>query len=711
MKRTLPLLLVLLFLLISSPGARSQTQLSRGVIDQSRAIDWTQAGVVGGIPTRNTICTTLGTAGQAPSFGQSVTGSQINAAIAACASGQVVYLNPGTYSISTGIKMVSNVTLRGAGANQTLLVVPSSGYTGTGCSAIVCFTSDSNTYSGASSVQPGGSNAATWTSGFTQGTNQIVLSSIGSNGLSVGKYIILDQADVSSPTGNMFFCDTNPSTCSIQTGNGFRIVGGVSHGIAQMVQITACSPSCTNGSTFTISPGLYGASWSSGNSPGAWWPSSTVQYAGIENLTIDDRLDAGNSNSLNVSFFNSANDWETGVATYLPGRSHTQFADAAHITVMNNYRWGTKNALSSSYGDETYLTSDNLIANNIYQQVSSPQMTQLDTGTVRAYNYDILDLYCQNSTQCNSPSGAPNSTPGGPLGATTTNHNPGVMDVLWEGNITPGYKSDDIHGSGAMSTYFRNQVYGWSAGSATSNGFWNWAFAVLSYNRALNIVGNVIGKPGYASVYQGTDTTSEGSNGEIYDLGWGDGVANDPGVASTILRWANWDAVTNATRFCGSSADPDWTTTCKSISEIPTAIGTYQSAAPTLGDKAAGQSAMPASFAFTSKPSWIPSSKPWPLIGPDVAGGNVLVCTSGTYNGYLVTSSSQCSGGTSTTALNGMVNSNPAMDCYLNTMVGPPNGSGPVLSFNASSCYGGSAVAPPAPGAPTALTGAAKPGD
>jgi hypothetical protein len=690
-------LLLFSLLLTVSPAAHPQTQLWTGIIDPSRAINWTNAGVVGGIPTRTTICTTLGAAGESSSYAQSVTGSQINTAIAACPAGQVVYLNPGTYSISTGIKMVSNVTLRGAGANQTLLVVPASGYSGSTCAAIVCFTSDGNTYSGASSVQPGASNAATWTTGFTQGTTQIVLISIGSNGLSVGKWIILDQADVASPSGNLFFCDTNPTTCSIQTGNGFRVVGGVDHGLAQMVQITACSPSCTSGSAFTITPGLYGQSWSSSSSPGAWWPATTVQYAGIENLSIDDRLDTGNSSSVIVSFFNCANDWETGVATFYPGRSHTQMADAAHITVMNNYRWGTKNALSSSYGDESYLTSDNLVVNNIYQQVSSPQMTQLDTGTVRAYNYDILDLYCQNSSQCNSPSGAPNSTPGGPLGLTTTNHNPGVMDVLWEGNITPGYKSDDIHGSGAMSTYFRNQVYGWSAGSANANndGFWNWAIQILSYNRALNLVGNIIGKPGFAKTYQGTDTTAN-TTGEIYDLGWGDGVANDPGVASTLLRWANWDAVTKATRFCGSSIDPDFSAaTCNGLSEIPTAIGAYQSAVPTLGDTAAGQGPLPTSFAFASKPSWWTSGKPWPPIGPDVSGGNLLVCTSGTYNGYLVTSSSQCAGGTSATALNGMVNSIPAMDCYLNMMKGPPDGSGPILSFNAASCYSSVSPAPP----------------
>src|ERR1700749_1717588 len=98
----------------------SHAQLWSGVIDPARAIDWTGAGVVGGIPTRTTICTTLGTAGQLPTFSQSVPISTINPAISACSSGGVVLLNPGPYTFATstsnvGIEFYSknNVTLRG----------------------------------------------------------------------------------------------------------------------------------------------------------------------------------------------------------------------------------------------------------------------------------------------------------------------------------------------------------------------------------------------------------------------------------------------------------------------------------------------------------------------------------------------------------------------------------------------------------------------
>src|SRR2546426_12050317 len=82
------------------------------IIDASRRIDWSQAGVPGGIPNRITICAKLN---------PGATAAEINSAIASCPAGQVVFLNAGTYIFSSGIDFAgkSNVTLRGAGPNQT----------------------------------------------------------------------------------------------------------------------------------------------------------------------------------------------------------------------------------------------------------------------------------------------------------------------------------------------------------------------------------------------------------------------------------------------------------------------------------------------------------------------------------------------------------------------------------------------------------------
>src|SRR2546428_3541529 len=83
-----------------------------GILDPSRAIDWSHAGIPGGIPNRATICASLDPGS---------TAAQINAAIAACPPDQVVFLTAGTFTLSAGLNMKSDVTLRGAGANRTKL--------------------------------------------------------------------------------------------------------------------------------------------------------------------------------------------------------------------------------------------------------------------------------------------------------------------------------------------------------------------------------------------------------------------------------------------------------------------------------------------------------------------------------------------------------------------------------------------------------------
>ncbi len=83
-------LLILGFLIAFAlvPAASHAQQAWSGIIDPTRATAWTSAGAT--IASRSTICSTLGTAGQLPSFAQTVTAAQINSAISACPTGQVV---------------------------------------------------------------------------------------------------------------------------------------------------------------------------------------------------------------------------------------------------------------------------------------------------------------------------------------------------------------------------------------------------------------------------------------------------------------------------------------------------------------------------------------------------------------------------------------------------------------------------------------------
>ena len=130
-----------------------------GIIDPSRAINWSQAGVPGGIPNRTVQC--------GPTIAAYTgTADAINNAIAACSAGQFVQLGAGTFHLSSGITWwvnspVNNVTLRGMGANQTSLV-----FTGdTSCNGLTSLVCIAGTNSGVGNPQ----NVCDWTAGYSRG--------------------------------------------------------------------------------------------------------------------------------------------------------------------------------------------------------------------------------------------------------------------------------------------------------------------------------------------------------------------------------------------------------------------------------------------------------------------------------------------------------------------------------------------------------------
>src|SRR5436309_11198449 len=189
MRRKTLLLFSLILLCLST---YSHAQTNPEIIPADRRIDWSQAGIPGGIPNRTTICAT---------FNPGATAAQINKAIATCNNG-VVYLNAGTYTLSSGITFVgtSNVTLRGAGPDQTILK-----FTGTdpcgGLSANVCIMGSSN-------IWPGNLPSAdirNWKAGYAKGTTKITLDS--TTGLTVGTIIILDQLNDTTETGGVVVSD------------------------------------------------------------------------------------------------------------------------------------------------------------------------------------------------------------------------------------------------------------------------------------------------------------------------------------------------------------------------------------------------------------------------------------------------------------------------------------------------------------------------
>jgi len=666
---------------------RAYGQAWSGILDPSRGIDWTQAGVVGGIPSGTwTQC--------GATIAASASAATIQAAINACGTNQYVQLGTGTFTLSTFLVMKSNMVLRGMGANQTTLTFGSGAFGG-GCflgGATICFTLDGSTYNNSSDSAPGASNAANWTAGFSQGTTSITVGSVGSVGIKNGQYIYLDQANDTAPNSNLFICDII-TTCAIEGGAPGRTIGGVNHSQLQIVKVTAGCPSLCTGTgpfTLTITPGLYGVNWSSGKSPGAWFPTTALSNSGVENLTIDNEtgmLDNGST----INFMNAFNCWVSGVTSIKGGRAHVWITDGAHITVQNSYFYQTQDAQSQSYGIEEDVATDNLVVNNIMQQVTAPLISGAQFGDTFAFNY-MINHFQIGSANCMYPN--------------MINHDTAEYN-LWEGNFAENVEGDVVHGTSGLNTVFRNLLTGYELGKTCST----IAVAFDAYNRDENVVGNILGTPGITTLYYITDPFNAGG---VYDSGLvHGGIGPDSVVGTTMLRWGNYDNVTGATRWCGNSSDTGWSTTCGSTSEVPTSgVGSpsYANAVPSKGDTGIGQSAMPASFIYASQPSWWPSGKPWPPIGPDVTNGNIGQCNGGTYAALMATAAGQCTGGALSAHVNaGHANSIPAMDCYF-SMGGPPDGSGSVLNFNAASCYSAASGSPPPPppAPPTSLTATIK---
>lgn len=595
-----------------------------GILDPVRAVDWSTAGVVGGIPSSGwqncttSACNTL--------FGGTVTATTINNAINSAPNNTVVRLPSGTFSVTCLNISRSNVVLRGQGANLTRLnfttACTGNGY-GTGRAINV---GGSQTGSG----RFGGVNSANWTAGYTNGTTVITLSSttgMTAGPIGTGTILFLDQLDDTSDgwpaTGDMYVCANTTNQCSNQGGNNY--------GRSGRAQIQAVTVTAINGSNVTVEPAVSFPNWRSGKTPGAYWntgsPSSNV---GIEDFTVDFTNATGGP--VGIWFINTANSWARGLRIMSTAdcggcaRYYMWAIQAVHCTFESNYVFGRPQTGAfplENYMWSDYITSDLLVQNNIFHRPISGILPNDPSGrNVFAYNYVV----------------------GGFKGiAGVQLHSGNVMMDLFEGNDMASYMGDIAHARHHFATLFRNLVDGDAQNaSETDHG----GLDIETGNRFFNVVGNVLGWTSW-NTYQVSQALNDNA---VYILGWqgntsGTTVPNDANVLRTLMRWGNWDKVSNANRFVAS--------------EVPSTISFAPNPVPAT-------QTLPASFYLSGRPSWWNISIPYPAIGPDVTGGNVSNSPTGGH-AYKI----------------------PARVCYEST-----SQTGGVLDFNANTCYP-TTVAPP----------------
>jgi hypothetical protein len=664
--------LSLIFLLLASPCFGQNWS---NFLDPSRAIDW-RSGVGFTIPSYTTACPTQPTL-QPGSSNAAANASAIQTALASCTSTRnVVNLRSGTYYVTNfNFGSKGHQVLRGAGPNSTYIyIIASSGSLCNGYGGAVCMTSGSAYYDGSAAVLPGGSNACSWTAGYAQGTTSITLSGCGGRP-PVNQTIILDQANDTSDTGGVFVCDDSAPgyTCTYK-GNGAgnkngRVINGVTHSQKQVVYVTRVTSLGGGSYTVTITPGIYFTNIRSGQSPGAWWP-GFVQNDGLENLTVDySQSTAGATNAAAISMYNCYQCWVKNIRSIDSGRNHVYLNQSANDIIRDSYFYQSQSHSSVSYGVEPEGASASLVENNIFQQVTCPIMAGQCSGCVFGYNFGPDNIF---------------TTPPTYLLSTFAGHNAGNQFDLYEGNIFSWIWVDDAWGSSDQTTMFRNSLPGWQNGKTSGT----IPLLIRAWNRDYNYIGNILGQPSYHNAYQVYATSGRGGvnlgneSTAIYSIGTaiGGGLCTPQQPAcdalswTTLMRWGNYDTVNGATQ---------WNAT-----EASSTANTYVNANFTSSYFSSLSHMLPASLYYNAAPSWWPTGKNWPPIGPDLSSGNVGTCSTGsTYAGAQATSSSQCTGGTLNSAWASHVTSIPAQDCFLRTMGGPPDGSGSVLSFDASVCY------------------------
>jgi hypothetical protein len=575
-------------------------------IDANRRVDWAQAGVAGGIPDRTTVCASL-----TPSN----TLAQINAAIAACPSGQVVSFAAGTYNLTSGIVVNgrNNITLRGAGPDKTFFVFAGQDECG-GLGGAICLRASQLNY------VDGPGNVRNWTAGYSKGTTVITLDSTAN--LQVGSILMLDQVnDSTTDNGRIWICRTGP-VCCIDCATPSRSSGGTRSQV-QATRVTAIS-----GNQVTISPGVIWPNFDAARSAQAWYASGpALTGVGVENLSVDTEA-AGNGRGGSVFLYNVKDSWIKNVRVVHCLNKCVWMYQSVGVTVRDSYfydKYGSDASQegSESYGVNAYLSSMWLTQNNIFHHITSPTQCESGVGGVVAYNYSFDDFYNLRD----------------PDWAQASQYIHGTCAyMLFEGNSGFGMIQDNVHGQSYFVTAFRNRWDGWESGKALQTV----PVHIYASNRYANIVGNVLGTTGYHTNYESYPGAAGSCDKSIYAMGFGGNcgngnMANKPDVRTSAMRWGNFDVVTNSVRFVAG--------------EVPSADAGFPNAVP-------GSQTLPASLYLASRPSWFPSSIAYPPIGPDVSGGTVAgvggrahkiparVCYEGTtqQNGVLNFSALSCYG-------------------------------------------------------------------
>ena len=539
-------------------NAASRPSGADGVLpaDRNASANWHMAGMLslGGIPDRTTICATVSALGN----GQDDT-NNIQSAVNRCPIGQVVSLAAGTFTIAEGQYVAINkgITLRGAGPGVTTLQRTNGATVGSYFPGskptpmiIVGPVRWNNNLAVATAV----------TADAAAGTSSVQVARTA--GFSVGQIVLLDEAsgagwqpDVeggqvwASPDYRVVWQKHNPSkswddfnstTVPSQSGSAGCWFSNCDRPTDEIKQIAAISGnSITFDSPVTISYRV------SHQAQLYRWQIPHTRNAGVENLTLKGGDDG------NLRFEWAADCWAQRVEnTEWLGEGFaidSSFRVQLEEFYVHKGAWpvpgGGGYAISLAHGSSEILIENgiSILANKVIVSRSS------GAGSVVAYNY-MDDGFIGGQDRWLE------------IGLNGS-HMVGSHHTLFEGNYAFNMDSDETHGNSIYQTFFRNYATGYRSrftdyinGNAIvddindlpgRNGPLRAAGAEV-YSYWFSFIGNVLRTPGHTDGWSYNSSLRNGTPG-IWFLGWEDipPRLDDPKVASTALRDANFDYLTN----------------------------------------------------------------------------------------------------------------------------------------------------------------------
>lgn len=469
------------------------------IIPADRRIDWAP-GVSGGIPSYPVAVNVKDAPYRAAGNGRTDDTAAIRSAIAACPAGSAVYLPAGTYRISDTLSIGTSIVLRGAGMDQTRIVLD----TGTAKKVITISGSVSGT-------------TASATGGFNKGSTRLTFGSPEAvAAIGPGAMIAIYQKN------DPYLLDPRGTNWG-----GVRTAAGDMAFQAQMARVT----DRTN-ATLTLARPLY---WTlqSGLAPEIRLI-TPVRRAGIEELSVET---AAYHSADSIALYATMDCWVKNVEVLRSAKSfiwitYSLNCEVRGCTVADPYN--TEGG--SGYGYHLFgPNSDHLIEDNIAENCRHSFVLEgAVSGSVFGYNYS-KDPHSTVSLNW--------------VYNDLITHALHPFMNLYEGNVIHKWSEDYVHGSASHNTGFRNyiQIVG---DSKYPYQYGMWAVSQEPKNYYANIVGNVLGWPGLRGRFP--DASLENYYNCIYKIGYnGEGASavEDSQVNARLLRHGNFDYASGSTQW------------------------------------------------------------------------------------------------------------------------------------------------------------------